>query len=48
MDGRVILTSNIAAGGSVCTVNYSEYLIDNDIISDNSGLMLLNILKKQA
>ena len=46
MDGRVILTSNIATGGSVCTVNYSEYLIDNDIISDNSGLMLLNILKK--
>lgn len=46
MDGRVILTSNIAAGGNVCTVNYSAYLNENEVISDNSGLMLLNVLKK--
>lgn len=46
MNGRVIITSNIAADPSICTVNYSAYLNDSDVISDNSGLMLLNILKK--
>lgn len=46
MGGRVILTSNIAAGGNICTVNYSAYLNENEVISDNSGLMLLNVLKK--
>ncbi len=44
--GGVICTSNIAAGDSICAVNYGSYLNDNEIISDNSGLMLINVLKK--
>ena len=44
--GGIICTSNIAAGDSICAVNYGSYLNDNEIISDNSGLMLINVLKK--
>ncbi|MCI5904027.1 MAG: aldolase catalytic domain-containing protein [Oscillospiraceae bacterium] len=43
---RLICTSNISRIGSVQTVNYSAYLNDDEVISDNAGLMLINILKK--
>lgn len=43
---KLICTSNISTTYDVCKVNYSDYLNDNDIISDNAGLMLINLLKK--
>lgn len=43
---KLICTSNISTMYDVCKVNYSDYLNDNDIISDNAGLMLINLLKK--
>lgn len=43
---KLICTSNIAAESSICRVNYSNYLNDNEVIYDNSGLMLINVLKK--
>ncbi|MCM1577251.1 MAG: aldolase catalytic domain-containing protein [Ruminococcus sp.] len=43
---RLICTSNISADGGICAVNYSDYLNGNDIIYDNSGLMLINVLIK--
>lgn len=43
---KMICTSNIRANHSFCTVNYSSYLNDDDDISDNSGLMLINLLIK--
>ena len=43
---RLICTSNISDGGRISTVNYSSYLNDDDIITDNAGLMLINILRR--
>ncbi len=40
---RMICTSNISTNYAV---NYSSYLNEEEIISDNAGLMLINILKK--
>lgn len=43
---KLICTSNISTSKDICTVNYSDYLNNNDAIYDNSGLMLINVLKK--
>lgn len=44
---KLICTSNILADMDICTVNYIDYLNNNDdAIFDNSGLMLINIMKK--
>ena len=43
---KLILTSNIQSGEIDNRVNYSSYLNDDVMITDNSGLMLINILKK--
>ena len=40
---RLICTSNISTNHAV---NYSSYLNEEEIISDNAGLMLINVLKK--
>lgn len=40
---RLICTSNISTSHAV---NYSSYLNEEEIISDNAGLMLINVLKK--
>ena len=44
----LITTSNITNSKeySALIVNYSDLLIDNPIISDNAGLMLLNLLNR--
>ena len=44
----LITTSNITNSKeySSLIVNYSDLLIDNPIISDNAGLMLLNLLNR--
>ena len=44
--GKLVCTSNISADKNLCVLNYSDYLIEDDVISDNAGLMLINILKK--
>ena len=46
----LITTSNITSSKeySSLIVNYSDLLIDNSIVSDNSGLMLLNLLDRLA
>lgn len=46
LSGRLICTSNVKAQGDFCRVNYSSYLNDDEAISDNSGLMLINLLVK--
>lgn len=46
IESRIICTSNISASDNVCAVNYSSYLNEDDNISDNSGLMIINILRK--
>lgn len=43
---KLICTSNITDGDTVKTVNYTSYLNDDDVISDNAGLMLINVLRK--
>jgi 4-hydroxy 2-oxovalerate aldolase len=45
---KVIFTSNITikSKSNVYIVNYSDYLNDNSSISDNAGLMLMNLLYK--
>lgn len=45
---KVIITSNIKTETEekVITVNYSDYINDNAIIADNSGIMVLNLLHK--
>ena len=42
----MICTSNITDSGKVKIVNYSSYLNDDNVISDNAGLMLINVLRK--
>lgn len=44
----VILTSNITVKKKVryFVVNYTDLLVDNAIISDNAGLMLINLLNR--
>ncbi len=43
---KVLFTSNITTDTSLHVVNYSSYINNDDAITDNSGLMLINILKK--
>ena len=45
---NVIVTSNLLNNcpDSAMVINYSDYLNDDDIISDNAGLMLMNFLRK--
>lgn len=47
-NAAVIITSNITVKKEVIysIVNYTDLLIDNAIISDNAGLMLINLLKR--
>lgn len=42
---KLLCTSNIS-NHRAPTVNYSSYLSGVDVISDNAGLMLINVLKK--
>jgi 4-hydroxy 2-oxovalerate aldolase len=44
----IITTSNITEpkGSTTFIVNYSDLLVSNPLISDNAGLMLLNLLKR--
>ena len=46
LNSRLVCTSNISTDKNVCALNYASYLNDNDAISDNAGLLLINILKK--
>lgn len=43
---KLICTSNIAVSKTGRAVNYSAYLNDDETISDNAGLMIINVLKK--
>ncbi|MGN1303817.1 MAG: aldolase catalytic domain-containing protein [Oscillospiraceae bacterium] len=43
---KLICSSNISVRNPLQTVNYSSYLNEDEAISDNSGLMLINVLKK--
>lgn len=43
---KLIFTSNITDDGAYDLVNYSEYLVNDTAISDNSGLMMINVLRK--
>lgn len=43
---KLICTSNIAVSKTGRAVNYSAYLNDDEAISDNAGLMIINVLKK--
>lgn len=47
-DSKIIITSNIAEnfGNENLVINYSDYLNEEPIISDNAGLMLINLLSK--
>jgi 4-hydroxy 2-oxovalerate aldolase len=44
-DDRIVCTSNIVGGQKMQIVNYSSYIDEDPIISDNAGVMLLNVLK---
>lgn len=46
LSSRLVCTSNISTDKEVCALNFSSYLNENDAISDNAGLLLINILKK--
>ena len=46
LDNRVICTSNVTTDAKLCIFNFSSYLNNDQAIVDNSGLMLINILKK--
>lgn len=46
MKDKFVCTSNVSTDKDLCVLNYSGYLNENDAISDNAGLMLINILKK--
>lgn len=46
LKSSLICTSNISSASGISAVNYSNYLNDSGIISDNAGLMLINVLKK--
>lgn len=45
---KIICTSNIICEKNVQAVNYASYLDDEIAISDNAGIMLLNILKSAS
>ena len=42
---KLICTSNITVRDDIKVINYINYLNENSIITDNAGLMLLNIIK---
>lgn len=46
LDDKVICTSNVSTDSRLCILNFSSYLNNDQAIVDNSGLMLINILKK--
>lgn len=46
LDDKLICTSNITTDNKLCIVNYASYLNNDDVISDNAGLMLINLLIK--
>ena len=43
---RTILTSNISGGDDCVYVDYARYTNQDAMISDNAGLMLLNVLRR--
>lgn len=46
MMDKIVCTSNIVCDGCTHVVNYSSYLAEEVSVADNSGIMLLNVLKK--
>lgn len=46
LGSKLICTSNIVGVNSSQKLNYSTYLNDDEIILDNAGLMLINVLRK--
>jgi 4-hydroxy 2-oxovalerate aldolase len=47
-DLEIVVTSNIAIKemGNISVIDYSSYLNEEQIISDNAGLMCINMLKR--
>lgn len=43
---KFLCTSNVSADKKLCVFNFASYLNNDEAIVDNSGLMLINILKK--
>ncbi|MDU2121210.1 MAG: aldolase catalytic domain-containing protein [Clostridium celatum] len=45
---RVVITSNITVEkqSRYSIINYTDLLVDNQVVSDNAGLMLINLLKR--
>lgn len=43
---HLILTSNISGGDNCVYVDYARYTNSDEMVSDNAGLMLLNLLKR--
>ena len=46
IENKLICTSNLSVNRNICLVNYSDYLNEDEVIYDNAGLMLINVLKK--
>lgn len=46
LGNKLICTSNIAVSKAGRAVNYSAYLNNDEVIYDNAGAMLINVLKK--
>jgi 4-hydroxy 2-oxovalerate aldolase len=46
LKGQAVCTSNILVSEDVTTINYSNYLNEDDAIVDNAGLMVINLLRK--
>ena len=46
LEDKVVCTSNVTTDETLCVLNFSSYLNNDQAIVDNSGLMLINILKK--
>lgn len=45
MGEKIICTSNIVSDSKIQAVNYASYLDEEAAISDNAGVMLINVLK---
>lgn len=43
---RLVCTSNISRGGGMWVLNYASYLNEDEAVSDNAGLMLINALRR--
>lgn len=45
-NNKIVCTSNISNTSNLCVLNYADYLNENDDIFDNSGTIIINILRK--